>query len=198
MPLALLFPHQPTVQRKKEILADVRVIKSVQAGRGGRVRDAQEAAQASRLCGLRAVKEAAGWEGLALGSMRGTGLPALECAALLMNYLLIAPPHSPGLQAKSITVTSDGREKAAEAQAAAQGAAPSSSAAQGGAPANVAEARQWIAAWRAKSGSQGGGAAASGSSQEVPANVAEAREWIRRWRAAQLEKQLPKGSAVSQ
>ena len=113
--------HLPTPH---PLPADVRVIKSVAAGRGGRVRDEKEAAQAS-----------------------------------------------------SITVTSDGREKVA--------------AAAGGAPANVAEARAWIAAWKAK---QGGTAEAGG--EDVPANVAEAREWIRRWRAATLEKKLPAAAKV--
>ena len=118
--------------------ADVRVIKSVQAGRGGRVRDEAEAAQAS-----------------------------------------------------SITVTNDGREKTVPAgQAGAAAAAPAPVAASAAAtPENVAEARAWIAAWKAK---QGAGAEA------LPENVAEAREWIRRWRAANLEKRLPSSAVSSQ
>jgi Meckel syndrome type 1 protein len=62
-------------------------------------------------------------------------------------------------------------------------------------PANVAEARQWIANWRAKStggkatsssssssASSSKPAAAAGSS-DVPPNVLEARQWIANWRA---------------
>lgn len=137
--------------------ADVRVVKSVAAGRGGRVRDEKEAAAA-----------------------------------------------------KSITVTSDGREQAAAAAQAAPAPAPAPAApvaaaapASGGTPANVAEARAWIDAWKAKSGgtstAAGNASAAAGGSgaADVAPNVAEAREWIRRWRAASLEKKLPEG-AVSQ
>lgn len=88
-------------------------------------------------------------------------------------------------QAKSITVTSDGREQAAAAQ---------QEASSSGALANVEEARAWIAAWRAK---QGGSSAAAGAGAGVPPNVAEAREWIRTWRARQLEKRLPADSLSS-
>ncbi|PRW55975.1 nadh:ubiquinone oxidoreductase complex i intermediate-associated 30 [Chlorella sorokiniana] len=132
-------PPPVTDERKKEILADVRVIKSVQAGRGGRVRDEKESAQA-----------------------------------------------------KSITVTSDGREKVA---AVAEQAASSNGTVGHD---NVAEARAWIAAWRAKQGGSGAAAAAAAgegaadeAAEDVPANVTQAREWIRSWRAAQLEKRLP-------
>ncbi len=74
----------------------------------------------------------------------------------------------------------------------------------GDVPPNVAEARQWIANWKAK---QGGGAPAdngastssssaassssssdasnNGGGKEVPANVAEARQWIANWKAKQ-------------
>ena len=141
--------HPPTLPPATP--ADVRVIKSVAAGRGGRVRDEKEAAAA-----------------------------------------------------KTITVTSDGREQAAaaatQAAAPAAPAAPAAAPTGGEAPANVAEARAWIAAWKAKQGSATAAAdagAADGASQggaEVPPNVAEAREWIRRWRASNLEKQLPQGA----
>lgn len=104
-------------------------------------------------------------------------------------------------QAKSITVTSDGREKVAAA-AQAQPAAGSNDTAGHD---NAAEARAWIAAWRAKQGGSGaaaaadqGAAAAADAGEDVPANVAEAREWIRSWRAAQLEKRLPADSVSKQ
>lgn len=115
-------PAPVTKERAAEILADARVARSVAAGRGGRVRDESESAEA-----------------------------------------------------KTITVTSDGRSEVAGAQVAAP--------APGGTPANVAEARAWIAAWRARSGAPQEG--------ELPANVREAREWIRKWRVADLEKRLP-------
>eukprot|EP00887_Chlorella_sp_A99_P002649 scaffold6.g2649.t1 len=115
-------PAPVTKERAAEILADARVARSVAVGRGGRVRDESESAEA-----------------------------------------------------KTITVTSDGRSEVAGAQVAAP--------APGGTPANVAEARAWIAAWRARSGAPQEG--------ELPANVREAREWIRKWRVADLEKRLP-------
>lgn len=120
--------------------------------------------------------------------------PCTKLLRVPVKLPLVADPHrshrldgSLCPQAKSITVTSDGREKAAEAAAAAPAAAPAA----GEAPANVVEARQWIANWRAKSG---GAAPAAGAAADVPANVAEARDWIRRWRAKQLEQKLPSGA----
>eukprot|EP00879_Flechtneria_rotunda_P001613 GHRR01001773.1.p1 GENE.GHRR01001773.1~~GHRR01001773.1.p1 ORF type:complete len:965 (+),score=490.83 GHRR01001773.1:1271-4165(+) len=94
-------------------------------------------------------------------------------------------------------------EKAAKAAQQGKKAAPAP--ASGKAPTNVAEARAWIASWRAK---QGGGAQAASSSSgapvpaaastnksssnssnsngaDVPANVADARRWIANWRAKQ-------------
>lgn len=105
-------------------------------------------------------------------------------------------------QAKSITVTSDGREKVAAAAQAQQAAGSNDTAGHD----NAAEARAWIAAWRAKQGGsgaaaaagEGAAAAASAAGEDVPANVAEAREWIRSWRAAQLEKRLPADSVSKQ
>lgn len=67
-------------------------------------------------------------------------------------------------------------------------------------PANVQEARQWIANWRAKQGKGGAPPSSSSSSKPaaapaagssgsngapVPPNVQEAREWIANWRAKQ-------------
>ena len=42
-------PAPVTEERKKEILADARVVSSVEAGRGGRVRDARESAAAGSI-----------------------------------------------------------------------------------------------------------------------------------------------------
>ncbi len=122
----------------------------------------------------------------------------------LPEYAACTPSANP--QAKSITVTSDGREKAA---AAAQEAAASSGSAQvnaaedSAAQDSAAEARAWIAAWRAKQGGSsaaagGEEAVAAGAAEDVPPNVSEAREWIRSWRAAQLEKRLPADSVSKQ
>lgn len=81
--------------------------------------------------------------------------------------------------------------------------------ASGEVPANVAEARAWIAKWKASSGQKadgfdlgkailggikmpwaaspdakpGNGVEASKAAADVPGNVQEAREWIRSWRA---------------
>ena len=58
------------------------------------------------------------------------------------------------------------------------------------------EAREWIAAYRARTASAAGsgapGAAARGEDRQPrPENVSEARQWIRSWRARTLEKNLP-------
>lgn len=149
----------PTASRSlllQEILSDARVVASQLGGRGGRVRDETESAEA-----------------------------------------------------KTVTVTNDGREKAvapkeaveavenpAEAESSKQHDQPATAAsASNGVAANVEEARSWIAAWKAK---QGGGPEAepaapmeSSNGGGVSPNVAEAREWIRGWRAKQLESKLP-------
>lgn len=51
-----------------------------------------------------------------------------------------------------------------------------------GVPANVAEARAWIANWKAKSAAAPA-AAAPAEAADVPANVAEARAWIANWKS---------------
>jgi hypothetical protein len=58
--------------------------------------------------------------------------------------------------------------------------APASSSAE--APANVADARKWIAGYKARSGAAAPASSAS-SSADAPANVADARQWIAAYKA---------------
>lgn len=200
-----------------------------------RVRNAQDSAKVSQpafdnqpgkpgTSEAAAVQPARSW---CAGSFVCVLLPRSVLPTVLPNTLFFTPSvctptksnvtqrFRPLPQAKSITVTSDGREKAAAAaaQPAPAAAEPAPAAAQPAAAApssegagqdNAAEARAWIAAWRAKQGgSTAPAAAASGAAAEQPAadvlpNVAEAREWIRSWRAAQLEKRLPADSVSKQ
>lgn len=148
--------------------ADVRVLRSVAAGRGGRVRDEQESATAKSITVTSDGREQAA------AAAAAAPAPAAPAEA----------PAAPAAEAPAPPAAEDPSPPAAEAPAAPAGT-----------PANVEEARAWIAAWKAKQ--QGGSGSSDGETEpaEVPANVAEAREWIRRWRAQQLESKLPAGVA---
>ncbi|KAL4457749.1 hypothetical protein ABPG75_012614 [Micractinium tetrahymenae] len=163
-------PPPVTAERKKEILSDVRVIRSVAAGRGGRVRDEQESATAKSI-----TVTSDGREQAAAAASAAAAAPAAPAETA-------AAPAAPAAPAEAPSATAE---------------APSAPA---GTPANVAEARAWIDAWKTKQQGGNGSAAAAADRREaemgeVPANVTEAREWIRRWRAQQLESKLPAGVA---
>ena len=88
------------------------------------------------------------------------------------------PAAAPAPAAKPAAAPAPAAKAAAPAPAAA--AAP---AAASGTPDNVAEARQWIANWKASQGSKPAQQAQQGG--DVPDNVAEARAWIGAWKAKQ-------------
>ncbi|PSC71557.1 nadh:ubiquinone oxidoreductase complex i intermediate-associated 30 [Micractinium conductrix] len=141
-------PAPATAERKKEILSDVRVIKSLAAGRGGRVRDEQESATAKSITVTNDGREQA-----SLAAAAPAPAPAAAAAPPPAAPAAAAAPAAPAgtpanVEEARAWIATWKAKGAAAAPAAAAAAAPAAAAA-AEVPANVAAAREWIRKWRA-------------------------------------------------